>query len=150
MELELALAAHRAVASMSVTAEWLTLKAAISIPTPLRCICIHLELASIALELDRLLCTIVILASQHVSARILNLFRQFLHLELALSFHHCPYGWSLTLPSRGSQGGGVYVSSNGEANFEGCNIHDNTARRVVCLHLELSLNFHLSPLWRAG
>jgi hypothetical protein len=36
MELDLALSAHRAVASMSV-AEWLTLKAAISITTPLMC-----------------------------------------------------------------------------------------------------------------
>jgi len=41
----------------------------------------------------------------------------------------------------GSQGGGVYV--DGVANFEGCNIHDNTADHV-CLHLELSLNFHPS------
>ena len=33
------------------------------------------------------------------------------------------------------------------ANFEGCNIHDNTAD-FVCLHLELSLNLHLLPQWR--
>ena len=46
----------------------------------------------------------------------------------------------------GSQGGGVYVTSNGVANFEGCNVHDNTAT-FVCLHLELSLNFHPSPHW---
>ena len=31
-------------------------------------------------------------------------------------------------------GGGVYVLSNGVANFESCNIHDNTAE-YVCLHL---------------
>jgi len=46
--------------------------------------------------------------------------------------------------SRGSQGGGVIVY--GVANFEGCNIHDNTASSV-CLHLELALNFHPAPLW---
>ena len=34
----------------------------------------------------------------------------------------------------GLQGGGVYIQSNGEANFESCNIHDNTAT-YVCLHL---------------
>ena len=34
----------------------------------------------------------------------------------------------------GLQGGGVYIQSNGEANFESCNIHDNTATSV-CLHL---------------
>jgi len=33
------------------------------------------------------------------------------------------------------------------ANFEGCNIHDNTASNV-CLHLELPLNFHPSPQWK--
>jgi hypothetical protein len=43
-------------------------------------------------------------------------------------------------------GGGVYVGSNGVAHFKGCNIHDNTADEV-CLHLELSLNFHPPPLW---
>ena len=32
------------------------------------------------------------------------------------------------------QGGGVYVYSNGVANFESCNIHDNTAY-YVRLHL---------------
>jgi hypothetical protein len=32
------------------------------------------------------------------------------------------------------------------ANFEGCNIHDNTAEWVF-LHLELFLNLHPSPLW---
>ena len=37
----------------------------------------------------------------------------------------------------GLQGGGVYVASYGVANFESCNIHDNTAT-YVCLHL---LNF---------
>ena len=50
----------------------------------------------------------------------------------------------LDLASRGSQGGGVSVDSGGVANFEGCNIHDNTAD-FVCLQLELSLNFHPSP-----
>ena len=45
----------------------------------------------------------------------------------------------------GSQGGGVFVSSNGVANFEGCNIHDNTAYSVRTCIFELSLNFHPSP-----
>ena len=41
MELDLALAARRAVASESIPAEWLTLKAAISMTTPLvMCACI--------------------------------------------------------------------------------------------------------------
>ena len=44
----------------------------------------------------------------------------------------------------GLQGGGVYVASNGVANFEDCNIHDNTAYRV-CLPSALTLNFHSSP-----
>ena len=52
----------------------------------------------------------------------------------------------LDLASRGSQGGGVYVEENAVANFEGCNIHDNTAS-IVCLQLELSLNFQPSPRW---
>ena len=43
-------------------------------------------------------------------------------------------------------GAGVIVYFGGVAHFEGCNIHDNTAY-FVCLHLELSLNFHPSPLW---
>ena len=34
----------------------------------------------------------------------------------------------------GLQGGGVFVDSNGVANFESCNIHDNVADGV-CLHL---------------
>eukprot|EP00964_Phaeocystis_antarctica_P014422 scaffold7934_cov62-Phaeocystis_antarctica.AAC.7 len=57
----------------------------------------------------------------------------------------------LDLASRGSKGGGVYVNFGGVANFEGCNIHDNTASIVsfVCLQLELSLNFQPSPRWRA-
>ena len=42
----------------------------------------------------------------------------------------------LDLASRGLQGGGVYIASNGVANFEGCNIHDNVAG-YVCLHLNL-------------
>ena len=37
------------------------------------------------------------------------------------------------------QGGGVYVHNGNVANFEGCNIYDNTATSV-CLHLELSLS----------
>ena len=49
----------------------------------------------------------------------------------------------LDLALAASQGGGVYVC--GVANFEGCNIHDNTASDV-CLHLELSLNLHPSPM----
>ena len=39
------------------------------------------------------------------------------------------------------------VSTNGVANFEGCNIHENTASGDVCLHLELSLNLIPSPHW---
>ena len=38
------------------------------------------------------------------------------------------------------------MANSGVANFEGCNIHDNTAS-YVCLHLEPSLNFHPLPLW---
>ena len=55
----------------------------------------------------------------------------------------------LDLALAASQGGGVYVGSgpNGVANFEGCNIHDNTATYYVCLHLELPLNFHPLPRW---
>ena len=34
----------------------------------------------------------------------------------------------------GLQGGGVYVYSNGVANFESCNIHDNTATSVRLYH----------------
>ena len=48
--------------------------------------------------------------------------------------------------ARGLQGGGVYVASNGVANFEDCNIHDNTAYDV-CLPSALALNFHPSPRW---
>jgi len=108
------------------------------------------------------------LASQGVSACILNLPRHFIHrpLELTLELTNCcarardvcvPVGeclhfepsvtfhpsplWTLTSLSRLAQGGGVLV--DGVANFEGCNIHDNTA--YVCLHLELPLNFHPSP-----
>ena len=46
---------------------------------------------------------------------------------------HRPDG-TLRAPLFGSQSGGVYVGSSGVANFEGCNIHDNTAD-YVCLHL---------------
>ena len=42
------------------------------------------------------------------------------------------------------QGGGVYVASNGVANFEGCDIYDNWAY-YVCLPSALALNFHPSP-----
>ena len=48
--------------------------------------------------------------------------------ELSLAFHPAPL-WNLPR-SRGSQGGGIYVAYNGVANFEGCNIHDNTADQV--------------------
>ena len=34
----------------------------------------------------------------------------------------------------GLQGGGVFVESNAVANFEGCNIHDNTATFVRLHH----------------
>ena len=46
---------------------------------------------------------------------------------------HRPDG-TLRAPLYGLQGGGVFVDSNGVANFESCNIHDNTAT-YVCLHL---------------
>jgi hypothetical protein len=42
--------------------------------------------------------------------------------------------WGLILLLRLSQGGGVFVGSNGVANFESCNIYDNQAG-WVCLHL---------------
>ena len=51
---------------------------------------------------------------------------------------------TLRAPLFGSQGGGVYVASNAVANFEDCNIHDNTAA-LVCSPFELSLNFHPAP-----
>ena len=54
----------------------------------------------------------------------------------------------LDLALAASQGGGVNVKENGVANFENCNIHDNNADSV-CLHLELSLNFHPAPHWYA-
>jgi hypothetical protein len=53
---------------------------------------------------------------------------------------------TLRAPLFGSQGGGVYVASNGVANFEGCNIHDNTASDV-CSPSALALNLHSSPPW---
>ena len=62
-------------------------------------------------------------------------------IEPSVTFHPSPQ-WRLTLLSRLAQGGGVLV--DGVANFEGCNIHDNTASDV-CLHLELALNFHPLP-----
>ena len=46
---------------------------------------------------------------------------------------HRPDG-TLRAPLFGLQGGGVFVDSNGVANFDSCNIHDNTAA-YVCLHL---------------
>ena len=58
------------------------------------------------------------------SAHLLNPLRHFLQ---------CPNG-TLRAPLFGLQGGGVYVASNGVADFESCNIHDNTAYSV-CLHL---------------
>ena len=61
--------------------------------------------------------------------------------EPSVTFHPLPL-WTLTSLSRLAQGGGVLV--DGVANFEGCNIHDNTAG-YVCL--QLSLNLHPSPLW---
>ena len=66
---------------------------------------------------------------------------------LALNFHPSPDG-TLCAPLFGLQGGGVYVSSDGVANFEGCDIHDNTAY-YVCLPSALALNFHPSPHWNA-
>ena len=36
----------------------------------------------------------------------------------------------------GLQGGGVFVDSNGVANFESCNIHDNTVARKMIIHEE--------------
>ena len=78
------------------------------------------------------------MTTRHIMcARLLPLLRRFLHR---------PYG---ALPrSRGLQGGGVNVYIYGVANFEGCNIHDNTAYNV-CLHVERSLNFYPSPLYGA-
>ena len=93
MELDLALAARRAVASMSK--EWLTLKIAISTTT-----------------------------MREMCARRLPLPRHFLHR---------PNG-TLCAAFFGLQGGGVYVNSNGVANFESCNIHDNTATFVRLHH----------------
>ena len=59
-------------------------------------------------------------------------------------FLHRPDG-TLCAPHFGSQnGGGVFVNSNGVANFEGCDIHDNTAD-YVCLPSALALNFPPSP-----
>jgi hypothetical protein len=60
-------------------------------------------------------------------------------------FLHRPNG-TLRAPLFGSQGGGVFVDPNGVANFEGCDIHDNTAS-YVCLPSALALNFHPSPRW---
>ena len=45
---------------------------------------------------------------------------------------HRPDG-TLRAPLFGLQGGGVAVYSSGVANFESCNIHDNSAYNV-CLH----------------
>ena len=52
----------------------------------------------------------------------------------------------LDLALAASQGGGVYVYSNGVANFEGCNIHDNTADSV-CSPSALAQTFLPSPRW---
>ena len=52
----------------------------------------------------------------------------------------------------GLQGGGVLVDNSGVANFESCNIHDNSNNTAafVCLHsLNIPLNFHPSPHWCA-
>ena len=49
------------------------------------------------------------------------------HYSVALSFSD----GTLRAPLYGLQGGGVYVISYGVANFEGCNIHDNTADSSV-------------------
>ena len=46
---------------------------------------------------------------------------------------HRPDG-TLCAPFFGLQGGGVYVYSNGVANFESCNIYDNTAVSVRLHH----------------
>ena len=93
------------------------------------------------------------LTSQEVSACILNLLQQFLHRPTGILTYamcvlwqgvstcesnpcvtfHRPDG-TLRAPLFGLQGGGVLVSSNGAANFESCNIHDNAAPSV-CLHL---------------
>ena len=54
-------------------------------------------------------------------------------LNLLQHFLHRPHG-TLCAPLFGLQGGGVYVDYGGMANFESCNIHDNTAT-FVCLHL---------------
>ena len=67
---------------------------------------------------------LVILALQYVSVCILNLPWHVLHR---------PDG-TLCAPFFGLQGGGVYVYSNGVANFESCNIYDNTAGSVRLHH----------------
>ena len=46
---------------------------------------------------------------------------------------HRPDG-TLRAPLLGLQGGGVFVGSDGVANFESCNIHDNTAYYVRLHH----------------
>ena len=56
-----------------------------------------------------------------------------LHFEPSQTFPPSPR-WNVTRSTFGLQGGGVAVNSNGVANFESCNIHDNTATDV-CLHL---------------
>ena len=71
-----------------------------------------------------------------------------LHLELTPNFHPSP---RLRAPPFGSQGGGVWIDFNGGvANFEGCNIHNNTAYNSVCSPSALALNFHPSPHWQAA
>ena len=104
---------------------------------------------------------LVILASQYVSARILNFLPHFLHrpIELALELTDCcarardfgtvaceclhfepsltcpPSGPDGTLraPLFGLQGAGVHVNYMAVAHFEGCNIYENDASKV-CLH----------------
>ena len=102
--------------------------------TPLlTCACIFEpfpELSSIATELtleltDCCVRVLVTLASQRVSVCILNLPRRFFHR---------PNG-TLCAAFFGLQGGGVYVYSNGVANFESCNIYDNTAASVQSARL---------------
>ena len=66
-----------------------------------------------------------------------------MNFEPSVNLHPSPRG-TLRAPLFVSQGGGVYVDLNGVANFEGCNIHDNTASDV-CLPSALALNFHPSP-----
>ena len=81
-------------------------------------------------------------------------------LELSLTFPPSPH-WGLTSLSQ-LAGGGVYVTRYGVANFEGCNIHDNTASaraykcpyslaiRIKRIQSRSSPQVGLSQYWRCA